>query len=83
MDWKMKYPKLFEMEGLDPEQLKVQLVRVGEDGRFTEQVLDNIRFTKPIFESEKFVGPMAGKIDGEWCIRFECKETYKKLSSDY
>lgn len=76
---RFNFPKRFENEGLDPYSLKCKLVHC-EEGRLFEQVIENIEIANAVVNLSNFVGPFADKHDGEWCVRFESKIAYKRLS---
>jgi hypothetical protein len=70
-----RWPRRFEMEGLDPYQLKVEIVTTCD-----RVVFDNILEAEQKVNLKPFMGPMAGMIDDQWCIRFESESAYKLLS---
>jgi len=70
-----KFPRRFEIEGLDPLTLKVQVVRVGDF-----KVYDNLETAEASEDLAGMAGPMADKIAGVWCIRFESWEANDRLS---
>ena len=72
----LKFPKRFEIEGLDPLKLKVKVVSLKK-----EIVFKNLEDADQIMDLSRLAGPMADKHEGQWCVRFECKETYRKLSA--
>lgn len=73
------FPKRFEMEGIDPLTVKVKVVNLfGEVGR--EEKIFNSLAEVPEALIFGCVGPMADKLDNQWCLRFETRETYKHLS---
>lgn len=71
----LKWPERFMIENLDPYTLKVQIVT--EHGVFD---YENILRAEIVHGFNQIVGPMADKINDEWCIRFESKKVYELLS---
>ena len=78
----MNFPKRFEMLGIDPRSVKVKVVYTGISGKLYQVVYDNIAKFNLNYNNEcgKLVGPMADKLNGEWCLRFESKDAYRRLS---
>lgn len=76
----MKFPKRFEIEGIDPLTVKCKLVDC-ENGCLFELVLDCVEIAANVVDLSKFYGPMSDKHDGKWCVRFESKSAYKALSA--
>lgn len=69
-----RFPKRFEIEGLDPFTLKVQVVT-----KDAYKVFETLEKACQEVNLHGFCGPMADKIDGNWCIRFESKEVYASM----
>jgi hypothetical protein len=72
----LKFPKRFEIEGVDPCTLKVKVV-----SNLKEIVFKSLEDADHIMDLSRFVGPMADMHEGKRCVRFECKDSYQKLSS--
>lgn len=72
----LRFPKRFEIEGLDPYTLKVKVVFKG-GYRIYNSLDDAVKVFKNF---NRFCGPMACKIDGKWCIRFESSKAYDYYS---
>lgn len=75
----MRFPKRFEIEGIDPLTVKCKIVQTV-DGRLFEQVMENILVADSVINLRDFMGPFADKHEGKWCVRFESKIAYKLLS---
>ena len=73
-----KFPKRFEMEGLDPYQLKVVVIK-----DMKKQVFENLSEASKVIDFDKLHSPMADKHEGVRCVRFECPVSYDFLSDNY
>jgi hypothetical protein len=71
----MKFPMRFELENLDPLQVRVLIV----DSSFKEHMFDNLA-SVPADMLKGLLGPMADKRDGQWVVRFEAYNVYEALS---
>jgi hypothetical protein len=73
----IKFPKRFEMEGLNPLDLKVKVVCTNGTFIFNnvQELLDERGSVSGL------AGPMADMLDGVRCVRFESSEMYAKLSA--
>ena len=70
-----KFPKRFELEGIDPLQAPVLIV----DSLYTEHMYENLAAV-PASILPGLVGPMADKRNGRWVVRFESQNVYDRLS---
>lgn len=73
---KYNFPKRFELEGLDPLKVKVQVV-----GNKLYKVYDNLEAAEKEHDLKSFYGPFADKVGNNWALRFETPEAYRILSS--
>jgi hypothetical protein len=72
----IKFPKRFEMEGVDPLALKVKVV--GESG---VQIFDNVQaMLDELGSTDGLCGPMADKYQDKRCVRFETSYMNDRLS---
>jgi hypothetical protein len=74
---KLKFPKRFEMDGLDPYQLKVVVIK-----DMKKQVFENLEEASKVIDFDKLHSPMADKHEGVRCVRFECPASYDFLSGN-
>jgi hypothetical protein len=74
------FPKRFEIEGINPLSVPVKLVR-SVNGKLTEVVYENFEAFQAVYTVSEFSGPMACKLKGEWCVRFECHAANRQLSA--
>lgn len=73
----IKFPKRFEMEGLDPLTLKVKVV--AQDG---VHFFDNVQsMLDQLGSRDGLAGPMADMHEGVRCVRFETSKMYELLSA--
>lgn len=77
---KMKFPKRFAIEGLNPHDVKVVVVVSTATG-FIQKVYANLASMPEDFTFRNLCGPMADKHEGVYALRFECKETYTMMSN--
>lgn len=71
----MKFPKRFEMEGIDPMQCPVVVIGTG-----TTCVYLNMEKFLFSWNPDELCGPMADMHNGKRCVRFETVEANKQLS---
>lgn len=79
----MIFPKRFEMEGLNTDELEVKLVCLDENGKVCQETYENLAELNEYYDISVagWNGPMADKNrKGEWCIRFETDEVNAKMS---
>ena len=78
----MRFPKRFELESVNPLDAQVKIVIDGGGIGFITRVFKNLEdFFNHGNTLSALVGPMADKHDGNWCLRFECKNTYKQMGN--
>ena len=75
----MRFPKRFD--GVDTESLPVQLVYIDQTGGLNFELFENMSEFREMIDLTTVVGPFAGEINGDLCVRFETKEACECLSS--
>ena len=76
----MKFPKRFELEGLNPRQVRVKIVVLAGDMWITKE-FSNLAAISADVGLMQLCGPFADKDSkGNWCLRFENKAACTALS---
>lgn len=71
-----KFPKRFEIEGIDPLTVKVKVLFSMKD----VIIFDNIQEAEKVVNFDGFHPFMACKHEDKWCLRLETSQVYAKLS---
>jgi len=73
----MIFPKRFE--GMDPDLLMVEVIHCI-NGKLVQSLYPSLADAEALLDLSKFMGPMAGCLQGGLCLRFEDSASNKRLS---